>query len=146
MRAGKLVHNIRQQGGGQGLVAADPDLACGGIGQEVELLNSLAELVEYVGAPAKKRLAIKGGRDALWTAIQQAQADGMFEIGECLGDGRLGDRQALGGLCHAAFLGSGEQHVKIAQAQPAADPRGPALLWRHNHMLNLLSLNCAFCL
>src|SRR5262245_11119346 len=92
-----------------------------GIGQELDLVHSLTQLIEYRQAPAHEHAAVEGWLDATRAAVQQPNPERVFEIGNCLGDGRLGHRETLCGLSHAPQLHDREQHVQVTHPDAATD-------------------------
>lgn len=57
-------------------------------------------------------LAVAGQADALLAALEQGQAQPLFELGDLAAQGRLRDVQALGGAADVFFLGD---HFEVAQ-------------------------------
>jgi hypothetical protein len=71
------------------LVTTDSHLSGGGVRQEVDLANTLPELVEGGGTAARQRAPVERGFDPLRTAVEEANAESVLEIGDRLRDGGL---------------------------------------------------------
>jgi hypothetical protein len=98
---------------------ADADLTLGRIGEEVDILHALAQIIEDRDAALGQRLAVGGRDDAAAAAIDQLDGERIFQLDDRLGDRGLRDREPPGGLAHAAGLDDREQDIEVAQFQPA---------------------------
>src|SRR5262245_44378661 len=65
------------------------------VGQGLERLYALSQLVENGHPALEQGLAIRRQFDALGAAIKQAHAQVVFEVGDRLGDDRMRDGEAL---------------------------------------------------
>src|SRR5262249_23381454 len=64
-------------------------------------------------------------------AIEQANAEGMLEIADDFRNRGLGDAEMRGGFRHAAALNHRDEHVQVAQLEPASDLAFPGDLLDH---------------
>src|SRR5262249_48319574 len=118
---------------GGNLAAADPHLAGRRIGKMLDFLDALPQVIEHGAAPLQQRGAIACGLDSLRGAIEETHTDRVFQIGNCLGYGRLGNRQLYGSFPHAALAQDGHEHVQVAQPEPPANPRLPLGGFAHEY-------------
>src|SRR5262249_26613620 len=93
--------------------------------------DALLELVENDGPALEQGAAVDRRLDTLRIAVKQAHAEGMLQIGDHLGDGRLRNAEMCRRLGHAAALHDGEEHVEIAQPETAANLAFPVDLSCH---------------
>src|SRR5262249_2028389 len=101
--------------------ASDAKLAGGGIGEKLDILDALAELVEHGDAAPDDGVAVLRRLDAPRAALEQAHAERMLEVGGRPRDGRLRRAEALRRLGHAAGLDHGHQHAHVVQLEAALD-------------------------
>ena len=87
--------------------------------------DTLPELIESGHTAVEQRAAIRRGLDTLGTAVEQAHTERVLEVRDGLGYDRDGNRQALGGLGHAARLRDGNEHMQIPQLDAVSDPVCP---------------------
>ena len=102
--------------------APDPHLARSRIGEEVDLLDRLLELVECVETAREQRTAVDGRLDPALASIKQSDPECIFEVGDGLRYGRLGHRELRGRLSHAAAAGHRHEDVQIPKIEVAAEP------------------------
>ena len=69
---------------GDGDRASDPQFSGGRIGQEIDVLHALLQLVEGDGGVIQQRARIDRGLDAARIAIEQPDAERGFYIGDGL--------------------------------------------------------------
>ena len=63
-----------------GFGASDPQLSSRGVDEELELLDTLLELVEH-GEPAfEQRVAIDGRLDSVWSPVEKTQSDRVLNL------------------------------------------------------------------
>src|SRR5262249_4401161 len=91
------------------------------VGQILDLADARSKIVENGRAPLEQGATIERRFDAMRAAIEQAHAEGTFEVGDYLGYDRLCNRKALGRLPHAARLHDRQQDIEMAQLETAAD-------------------------
>ncbi len=106
---------------GDRLGGADLDDAAGRIGQALDRRYALADLVEDHPRVRDEKPPGFRQRDAARGSIEQRYSEDMLHVRDRLGDGRLGQGEAFGRLCHAAHLRHGLQRVQILQPEPAPD-------------------------
>src|SRR5215467_6726603 len=107
------------------LRATNSQLAAVGVRQGLDLFYALSQLVEDGHPALEQGLTIRRQFDAVRAAIKQAHAQALFEIGDRLGDDRMRDGEALGGLRHAATLRHRQQDVEIPKFELAPDSVSP---------------------
>ena len=90
-------------------------------GQVLDVLDALLQLIEDRARACEQRISVHGRLDAARAAVEKSRAQLVFEIGNHLRHGRLGNSQLCGGLGHAPVLDDCEKHVQIPQSQTAAD-------------------------
>src|SRR5262245_16670633 len=108
-----------------GRAAADPQFSRFRIGEEVDILDALLELVEDGDATLEQCTAILSWLDALRTAVQKRDAERVFQVCNCLRNGGLGHVEMIGCFAHAAHLHDSHQDIKLAQLQAAPRPSVP---------------------
>lgn len=123
--ARELVDDGGQKTGRDAFGAADVELASLRVGEELEFLDALFDLVEDRYAAPNERLAIGRRFNAVPAAVEQAKPERLLHIGDRFRDGRLRNREL--GRCsgHAAVLHDSEQDVEVAQLEAASDPVDP---------------------
>src|SRR5262249_31867648 len=104
------------------------------IGQEFDVPDALLQLVENRNTAFEERAAVDRRLDALGTAIEKPHAESMLEIGDHLGNGRLGNAEVLRRLGHAAALDDGGEHMQVPQSQPASNLAFPVDLSKHREV------------
>jgi hypothetical protein len=109
------------------------------IGKRRDVLNALPQFVEHCDASLDQRAAIRRRLYALPAAVEQAHAEGVFQICDRLGHGRLRHIEGGGRLPHAARLNDGQQNIHVSQFEAAADAVVPLRggghsksLWYHS--------------
>ena len=70
----------RQQAYDHGIVRADPDLADRRIGQELDVLHRLAQVIEHGHAAVEQSATVLRRFGALTAAIEQPHADRVLEV------------------------------------------------------------------
>src|SRR5262245_26201546 len=101
--------------------ASNPHFPSSRVGEELDLLDSLAEIVKH-GRPAiEQRATVFGWRDPLAVAIEQAHAERMLQFRDRSRNVGLGGVKALRRLSHGASLHYGHENVQVLQLQPASD-------------------------
>src|SRR5262249_21372687 len=99
----------------------DPNLAYRRIGDELNVLYRLTQIVEHGGSAVEQGAAILRRLGAMTAAIKQPYGDHIFKISDRPRDSGLRGVQDLRRLAHAASLDNGHQHVKIVQFHTASD-------------------------
>ena len=100
--------------------AADGEFARCGVGEELDALEPLAHLVEYVDGRIEQCPSIRRRLNALGATVEQADAEGLLQLGNRLGDNGMRDGKPGGRFRHAASLGHREHDVKVAQTDATA--------------------------
>ena len=95
-----------------------------GIGQELDLSHTLAQVVENRDRPLQQGAAIESCFDALRRAIEQRDAERALHFGNRLRYGGLGKRELCGGFCHAAGLRHGPTRTRSFRRRIACSSRG----------------------
>ena len=85
------------------------------------MLHGLPKLIEDDEAAIEKRPPVDSQIDAVRRAIEQADAQGMLQVGNRLGHDRVGDRKLPCGLGHVSALHDREQNMQVAQLEPPPD-------------------------
>jgi hypothetical protein len=116
------------------LRSSDTQFSRRGVGQELDRLDPLPELVEGCEAMSEERPAVDGGLNAPAGAVEQTHAEGMFQTGDRSRHYRLRDRKAVGRLGHAAPLHRGKEDVHVLQLETAADAISPLHFPIHSKM------------
>jgi len=111
--------NCGQQTGNEGFVTSDSDFTDRGIGQEFDILDALAQIVEYGHSTIKQCAAVLGGLDSLRTAVKKWNAQRALQVCNGLGHGGLGHMEMVSRLPHAAHFDDGHQNIEFAQLQTA---------------------------
>src|SRR5258705_4648721 len=100
-----LLHELRdgswQQARGDKLGACDANLSNSRIGQELDLLDALTQLVEDSARASDQDIRIGRCADALGMPVQQSSTHGPLKTGNRLEDRRLRHRQMRRCLGHA---------------------------------------------
>jgi hypothetical protein len=128
---GKPPNDIGQKREPRRLHAADPHFSCGRIGQEFDIPDGLLQLIEYRNAAFEERATVDRRLDAAGAAIEKPHAERVFEIGDDLGDGGVGNTEVPRRLGHAAVLNDRRDDMQVPQFQPAADLTLPVDLSQH---------------
>src|SRR5471032_2471145 len=102
-----------KDGGRKGLLTSDPNFTDCRIGQELDVLDALPQLIKRCIATSEQRTAVFRGFDASRAAVEQAHTERMLEFGYHLGDSGLGHSQRLSGFRHAAPLHGCEKDVQV---------------------------------
>ena len=103
-------------------VAPDPHLAHSRVGQELDLLHRLLELVEGIEPAIEQRAPVNGRLDPALTSIEQADTERIFEIGNGFRYRGLGHGKLRGSLSHAAAARDRHQDIQIPKIEMAAEP------------------------
>jgi hypothetical protein len=115
---------------------SDPHLATGRVGQELDILDSLPQLIEYRPRARQQRVPVHGGLDTARAAVEKLRAQGVFEIGNHLRHGGLRYAELRGGLCHAPVLDDREEQVQVPQFEtPANLTVGIELSWHRQNLI-----------
>jgi hypothetical protein len=122
---GEAIDDRGQNAGSKRFRASDPDLADRRIGKRFNIPDTLPQLVECNLAAPEEGLTVKRRLDSARAAVQKPHPDGRLEIGDGLGNDRLRHAERAGRATHGAGLDDGEQHMEIAQSEPAADSALP---------------------
>jgi hypothetical protein len=72
----------RDKPGNNIFVACDPDFTDRRIGQELDALHALAQFIEYGRSTVEQCAAVRRRLDPLATAIKQAHAECMLQLGD----------------------------------------------------------------
>src|SRR5260370_40898635 len=105
--------------------ASDAQFPGRGVGQELDVLYALPQLIEDRTAAGEERAAIHGRLDALWASIEEAHPERVLQIRDCLRHYRVRDGEMIGCFRNAAVLNHREQDMEVAQLKPAADAVRP---------------------
>src|SRR4051794_16754409 len=114
-----------EQAGNECLVASDANFANSRVGEEFDVPDALAQVVEDSDSAIKQRATVNGRLDALRAAIEENDPERALQI--CNGPGYcgLGDVKLVGRFSHAARLDDSHQDIEFPKFQPASDPRVP---------------------
>ena len=115
------LHHGGAQAREQRFRAADPQLPRRGVGHELDLVHACSEIIENRDAAPEQGAAVRRRLDALGAAIEQADAEHVFEIGYHFRHDRLRDREMLGGSRHAAPFRHRHHDLQVLQLEPVAD-------------------------
>ena len=74
------VEHRREHAHHDGVVRADPDFADRRIGQELDVLHRLAQVIEHGHSAIEQGATVLRRLDALAAAIEQSRADRVFEV------------------------------------------------------------------
>src|SRR5262249_2599678 len=121
----ELLSNDREYPGDGDLRAPNAQLATVGVGQGLDLLYALAQLIENSHPAFEQSLAITRKFDTLRAAVKQPHAQTLLQIGDRLGDNGMSYGEALGGFRHATGFGHCQKDVEIPQFQLAPDAVRP---------------------
>jgi hypothetical protein len=66
----------------QGWAAADSHLTCGGVGEKLDILQSLINLIEGGDAAFEQSAAVLRRLNAPRAAVEQSNAERMFSVGD----------------------------------------------------------------
>src|SRR5215475_3941656 len=121
MLASKPAEHSGQQSGIESLIATDPDLAHGRVGQKLDVLDGLAKSVEDGNAAVEQSATVFGRRHALAAAIEQADPDETLQFRDGPRDRRLCRVKERGGLVHAPRLGDGHEDMQVMQSDPQSN-------------------------
>jgi hypothetical protein len=113
------------------LLTSDPHLATRRTGHELNVSDSLFQLIENRNAPSYKGATIHRRLDALGSAVEEPDPKRVFKVGDHLGNGGLRNTELLRSLGHASMLNNCHEHVQIAELEPAADLTLPIDLSQH---------------
>ena len=80
-----------------------------------------------------QRLAVRGRRDAVTTAVEQAQAQRVLHVCNGFRHRGLRHREFGRGLGHAAALHDGHQQMQVAQFEAASDAISPGHVWTYRN-------------
>ncbi len=113
------------------LPTADPHFPRGRIGQEFDVPDALLQFVENSDAAFEERVAVDRRLDATGAAVEKPHSERVFEIGDHLGNGGVGNTEVSRRLGHAAALNDGREDMQVPQLKPAADLTLPVDLSQH---------------
>jgi hypothetical protein len=91
------------------------------VGQELDLADALAELIEDGDAAPDERLAVNGGFNALPTAVEKSNAERVLQLADRLRYGRLCQIELGSRLHHASPLHDGVEQKQVAQLEPVSN-------------------------
>ena len=107
------------------LAASDAQFTRCRIAEEFDVLDALSELIEDRKPALDNRLAILRRADSARTAIEEADTERVFQIGNRSRNGRLRSCKAFRRLVHAARLHHGHEDAHIVQLQAPFDAIDP---------------------
>jgi hypothetical protein len=99
------------------LAAPDAQFTRCWVAEEFNILHPLSELIEDRKSALEDRLAILRRPDAIRTAIEEAHAESVFEVGNRSRNGGLRGCKALRRFVHAASLHHGHEDPHVMQFQ-----------------------------
>jgi hypothetical protein len=105
----------------QNIAASDSHFSSGGIGQKLDVLHSLAKVIEHSRSAIEQDPTIFSHLDALGTAVEQAHANSPFKFRDRPGNGGLSRIEERGRLAHVAGLHYGHEDMKVVQLHPDTD-------------------------
>jgi hypothetical protein len=76
-----------------------------------------------------ERNAVCGRHDPAPAAVQESNAECVFQLNNRLGNGGLGDVEPFGRFAHAPCFNNGQQNIEVAQLQSTLG----ALVPRHEN-------------
>src|SRR5262245_36884827 len=79
---GKSINNGRYEAGGQIGVASDPNFPSGWIGERLNVLHRLAQIIEYGCSTVQQGATELGRLYAERVAIEQTDTDGTLQFGD----------------------------------------------------------------
>ncbi len=91
------------------------------VGEKLDVLHALAQLVENSYSAIEQRATILGRLDTLALAVEQAHAERVLQVGNRFRNVGLGGVQLLRRLPHAAGLHDCHKDVHVLQPDPSAD-------------------------
>jgi hypothetical protein len=115
------IEHGREQPHNDGIVRADSDFTDRRIGQELDVLDRLAQVVEHGHSTIEQGATILGRLGTLTASIEQPHADGLFQLRDRSRNGGLRGVQDFRRPAHAAGLNDGHQDVEVVQLHPASD-------------------------
>ena len=101
--------------------AADPHLPGRGIGEKLDALHALTQVIENRHAAIDQRVSLSGQLDALAVAIKQSHTERILKGRDRSRNRGLGTVEARRCLAHAARLHDGHQDVQVLELQAASD-------------------------
>ncbi len=119
--AGEPIDDDGNEAPGQKMGASDPDLPRRGIGEKLDGLQALPEVIEDGHAAIEQRAAAFGRFHALAVAIEQAYPHSTLQFRDRFGNGRLGRVEQGGSLVHAAGLDDSHQDMQVVQPHAVSD-------------------------
>src|SRR5262245_23059485 len=78
---GEQLDDLREHGGRYRFGISDRQLACGGVGEELDIPDALPQLIECHPAAREQSLSIERRLDTARTAIEELDAQSVLEIG-----------------------------------------------------------------
>lgn len=102
---------------------ADPDFPGRGVGQVVDLLQALLQLVEHVSAASQKHTSTLGELGSARAPLEERHSEISFEIGNHLRYRWLRQAEIMSGARHAAALRHDIENMHVADPQPTTKPR-----------------------
>src|SRR4029079_18556507 len=100
------------------------------VGQKLNLLHRLAQVIEHGRATRKQGPTAISRSDTLGRAVEQTHADRAFQIGDRSGNGGLSRVQQHRCLIHAASLYDGHENMQVVQSHATSDSIAQ-LHWLH---------------
>ena len=132
-------NTVGSKTGTEGFVRTDSNVTNCRIGQKLDILHRLPQVIEYSRAALKQGAAILGRFNALAAAVEQAYANGVLQLRDRPRNGGLGSIQDRGRLAHAAGLHHAHQNVQIVQLHPPSNAiaqfhTGPSSRYRYDNI------------
>src|SRR5262249_1213907 len=118
---GKLIDDGRYQACGKDRIGSNPQLPYRRVGEELDVLHGLLQLIERDETAIEKRARIDRGFDALRAAIKETHSERMFHVGNRLRNGGLRYAELRSSLAHAAASRHGEQDTEVPQLEVTAE-------------------------
>ena len=127
----EALHDLREDSSRNGYRTSNSYFAQRRIGQILDVLDALLQLVEHDESAFEQRVTVPSRLDALRASVKKSHSELVLKIGDNFRHSRGGNSQLCGGLGHAAKLRDSEKHVQIPQSQPAADLTVPVDFSEH---------------
>ena len=103
------------------MAASDPHFPSSRVGEKLDVLHALAQLIEDGGPAIEQRATVLGRLDPLAVAVEQAHAERMLQFRDRSAKWWAGWCSGVRRLPHAAGLHDGHQDVQVLQLHPASD-------------------------
>jgi hypothetical protein len=111
--AGELIDDGGNETRGEEVVATYSHVPGSRVGETLNSLHALPQLVEYSDSATEQRASIFGGLDALSVAVEQANADSAFQFCDGSRNRRLSRVKDSGRFAHAAGVDHSHEHMEI---------------------------------